>query len=76
MTPKFICDDCFMPFVIRIKVSRKKTRKGVWEQWLFSCPFCGKRYKAYDNRDRLALDNKKTAEADERARQAAAETVS
>ena len=79
MTPKFICDDCFMSFVIHIKVSRKKTRKGVREQWLFSCPFCGKKYKAYDNRsrlaldnrDRLALDNKKTAEADGRARQAA-----
>ena len=56
MTPKFICDECFMPFVIHIKVSRKKTRKGVREQWLFSCPFCGKRYKAYDN--------KKTAEAE------------
>ena len=68
MTPKFICDDCFMPFVIHIKVARKKTRKGVREQWLFSCPFCGKRYKAYDN--------KKTAEANDRARQAAAETVS
>lgn len=68
MTPKFICDECFVPFVIHIKVSRKKTRRGVREQWLFSCPFCGKRYKAYDN--------KKTAEADDRARQAAAEIVS
>ena len=41
MTPKFICDECFVPFVIHIKVSRKKTRRGVQEQWLFSCPFCG-----------------------------------
>jgi len=63
MTSKFICDDCFMHFAIHIKVTRKKTRKSVREQWLFSCPFCGKRYKAYDSRN--------TAEADGRARQAA-----
>lgn len=50
MTPKFICNDCFMSFAIKINVTRKKTRKGVREQWTFDCPFCGRKYKAFDSR--------------------------